>query len=195
MEARKSDLPQAKLGKITRDQLLGKIKLVNSEVSDKLEPDLELLSSIFSRLYQPDLSKTYFTQGNIYYERLKDYGVVFYMETFSSMQGEFYNHYTLPALGMDDVDQVTRDKKTKELYPAFEKELKDNLLEYGRTLKSLKDQESLVFNVKLTRCKECGIPSSLELAVKMNDLKEYGTGKLSKETALSKIVVKKGANQ
>jgi hypothetical protein len=62
-------------------------------------------------------------------------------------------------------------------------------------LKSLKDQESLVFNVKLTRCKECGIPSSLELAVKMNDLKEYGTGKLSKETALSKIVVKKGANQ
>lgn len=195
VEALKSDLTQAKLGKITRDQLLEKIKLVNSEVSDKLEPDLELLSSIFSRLYQPDLSKTYFTQGNIYYERLKDYGVVFYMETFSSMQGEFYNHYTLPALGMDDVDQATRDKKTKELYPAFEKELKDNLLEYGRTLKSLKDQESLVFNVKLTRCKECGIPSSLELAVKMNDLKEYGTGKNSKETALSKIVVKKGANQ
>jgi hypothetical protein len=195
VEALKSDLTQAKLGKITRDQLLGKIKLVNSEVSDKLEPDLELLSSIFSRLYQPDLSKTYFTQGNIYYERLKDYGVVFYMETFSSMQGEFYNHYTLPALAMDDVDQATRDKKTKELYPAFEKELKDNLLEYGRTLKSLKDQESLVFNVKLTRCKECGIPSSLELAVKMNDLKEYGTGKISKEIALSKIVVKKGANQ
>jgi len=195
IEANKADLTQAKLGKITRDQLLSKIKIVNSEVSDKLEPDLELFSSIFSRLYQPDLSKTYFTQGNIYYERLKDFGVIYYMETFSSNTGEFFNHYSLPTLAMDDVDQATRDKKAAELYPAFERELKENVLEYGRTIKSLKDEESLIVNSKITRCKECGIPSSLEIAVKMTVLKDYSTGKITKDAALAKMTIKKGASQ
>jgi hypothetical protein len=195
IEASKADLTQAKLGKITRDQLLSKIKIVNSEISDKLEPDLELFSSIFSRLYQPDLSKTYFTQGNIYYERLKDFGVIYYLETFSSNAGEFFNHYSLPTLAMDDVDQATRDKKAAELYPAFEKELKENILEYGRTIKSLKDEESVIINSKITRCKGCSIPSSLEISVKMSVLKEYNAGKLSKENALAKMIIKKGSNQ
>jgi hypothetical protein len=195
IEAIKSDLTLAKQGKITREQLLSKIKLVNSELSDKLEPDLELFSSIFGRLYQPDLSKTFYTQGNIYYERLKDYGAVFYMESVSSNQGEFFNQYAMPTLGLDDVDQATRDKKVKELYPVFEKELKENILEYGRTLKSLKDEENLVFNAKITRCKGCGIPSSLEIVIKMSVLKEYSTSKITKEAALAKMMIKKGANQ
>jgi hypothetical protein len=195
IEANKADLTQAKLGKITRDQLLAKIKIVNSEISDKIEPDLELFSSIFSRLYQPDLSKTYFIEGNIYYERLKEYGVIYFMECFSSLQGEFFNHYAMPALGLADIDQATRDQKTKDLYPTFEKELKENMLEYGRTVKSLKDEENLIFNTKITRCKECGIPSSLEVSIKMSVLKDYSSGKISKEVALSKISVKKGVNQ
>ncbi len=195
IEAIKSDLTLAKQGKLTRDQLLSKIKIVNSELSDKLEPDLELFSSIFSRLYQPDLSKTFYTQGNIYYERLKDYGAVFYMESVSSNQGEFFNQYSMPTLALEDVDQATRDKKVKELYPLFEKELKENILEYGRTLKSLKDDESLVFNAKITRCRGCDIPSSLEVSIKMSVLKEYSASKITKEAAFAKMLIKKGANQ
>ena len=65
----------------------------------------------------------------------------------------------MPTVGLEDVDQATRDKTVKELYPKFEQELKDNILEYGRTLKSLKDDEVLVFQVKLTRCVGCEIPS------------------------------------
>jgi len=35
--------------------------------------------------------------------------------------------------GFKSVDQETRDKKVKELYPEFEKNLKEDMLEYGRT--------------------------------------------------------------
>jgi len=60
VEGTKSDINQFRQGKITRDQLINKLHVMNNEVSDELQPDLELLSSIFNRLYSRDLSKTFF---------------------------------------------------------------------------------------------------------------------------------------
>lgn len=194
IEALKGDLSQEKQGKITREQLLAKIKVSKNEISDKLDPDLELLSSIFERLYQPDLAKTFFSEGSIRYERLKDIGVTYYMKAYSSRQDDS-ELYSIPALGLKDLDQEARDKKVKELYPAFEKELKENMLDYGRTLKSLKDDESFTFNVKVTRCRGCDIPSTVELNVKNSTLKDLNSGKISKEAAIAKISVKKGPGQ
>jgi hypothetical protein len=194
VEALKSDLIQFRQGKITRDQLLAKIKVTNTESSGKTEPDIELLTSIFSRLYRSDLSNTFFTEGNVYYEHLNDFGVMMYMQVYSSSQIE-NGMFNMPTLGIKAVDQAERDKKVKELYPIFESELKENILDYGRTVKSLGDNEQLVFNVTLTKCKGCGIPADIEVSVKGSVLKEYGSGKLDKNSALGKITVKKGAGQ
>jgi len=195
VEVLKGDLTQYKQNKITREQALSKIKVINTESVDEVEPDLELLSSIFTRLYRPDLSKTFFTQDNVYFERLKDYGVVYYMQALSSQELGYTKRFVMPTVGLDDVDQATRDKKVKELYPKFEEDLKDNILEYGRTLKSLKDEEVLVFQVRLTRCAGCGIPSTLEYTLKSSVLKDFNSNKINKSAALSKFEVKKGAVQ
>jgi hypothetical protein len=194
MEVLKSDLNTFKQGKINRDQFLAKIKTINTETTDDLSPDLELLSSIFNRLYRPDLSKTYFIQEDVYYDRLKDYGVIYEMRVYSSTGADF-GQYDMPTLGLRDVAKDERFKRVKELYPSFEKNLLDDVLEYGKTLKSLKENEVLIFNVKLTECKGCGIPSTLEISVKNNVLKDYSSGKLSKEAALTKLAVKKGLIQ
>jgi hypothetical protein len=167
---------------------------VNTKAIESKEPDMEMLSSIFSRLYRPDLSKTYFIEGNVYYERLKAFGAIFYMQMVSSVERGL-NRHMIPTVGAEDLDQEARDKKVAELYPAFEEDIKNNILEYGRTVKSLGDDESLIFNIALTRCSGCGIPSTLELSVKSAVLKDFGTGKLDKKSALARINVKKGANQ
>ncbi len=196
VEALKSDLIQLKQGKITRDQALAKIKVVNTETVEEVEPDLELLSSIFRRLYSQDLSKTYFTGDNVYFERLKDFGVIYYMQVYSGIErGDYSKRYVMPTLGLEDVDQETKDKKVKELYPKFEQELKDNILEYGRTVKSLKDEEVLVVQVTLTKCAGCGIPSTLELSIKGSALKDFSAGKTDRNAVLSKFSIKKGENQ
>jgi hypothetical protein len=194
IEVLKSDLIQHKQGKITRDEALAKIKVLNTETVEDVEPDLELLSSIFDRLYSADLSKTFFIQENIYFERLKDYGVIYYMQALSA-QATDYNRYYMPTVGLENIDQATRDKTIKELYPKFEQELKDNILDYGRTLKSLKEDEVLVFQVRMTRCVGCEIPSSLEYTIKSSALKDFNNGKIDKNAALGKFVVKKGADQ
>lgn len=195
VEITKGDITAHKQGKLTRDQTLKKINVVNTESVDAVEPDLELLSSIFNRLYRSDLSNTFFTDEGIYYERLKDFGAVYYMRVYSSNQLPNSRLFNMPTAQLSEVDQEARDKKVKELYPAFEKDIKENIVEYGRTVKSLGDNESLIFNVKLTKCEGCGIPSSLELSVKGNVLKDYASGKVTKEAAIGKISVKKGQAQ
>jgi hypothetical protein len=194
IEALRSDVAAFKQGKITRDQAIGKLRIVNTESVDVKEPDMELLTSIFNRLYRADLSKTFFTEDNIYYERLRDYGVIYYMQVYSGYNAD-YKRYNMPTIDLKDVDQATRDKKVTELYPRFEQDVKENMLEYGRTLKTLKDDESLIFNIALTKCKSCGIPASLEVSIKSSVLKDYSAGKIDKNAALSRFNVKKGPNQ
>lgn len=195
LEVTKADITSYKQGKISLAQFNSKIKVINSVPDDELQPDLELLTSIFNRLYRQDLSKTFFTEENVYYERMKDYGAIYYMQVYSSNQGEFNRLYVMPTIGLENLDQAARDKKVKELYPQFEKDITEDILEYGRTVKSLKPEESLIFNIKLTKCEGCGIPSSLEISVKADVLKEYASGKLSKEAALGKVSIRKGTAQ
>ncbi len=194
VEGTKADVNQFRLGKMTRDQLLKKLKIVNSEISDELQPDLELLSSILNRLYSHDLSKTFFSDGNIYYERLKDYGAMYHIQVYASTQTS-EDLFDMPTARLQGVNSATRDKKVKELYPEFEKSIKEDMLDYGRTIKSLNDNETLMLEINLTRCPHCGIPSTLELSVKNSVLKDYASGKISKEAALSKLVIKKGPEQ
>jgi hypothetical protein len=194
VEAVKSDVNLYRQGKLSRDQMMSKIKVVNTEAVDKAEPDLELLASMFNRLYSADLSKTFFTENNIYYERLKDFGVIYYMQVFSSNEID-YGRFRMPTVGLNDVDLETRNKKIKELYPKFEQSLKVDILEYGRTVKSLKDTEVLVFQVRVTKCPQCGIPSTLEYTVKGDVLRDFNAAKISRDAALGKVTLKKGPAQ
>jgi hypothetical protein len=106
-----------------------------------------------------------------------------------------YDRFQMPTVGLDNVDIETRNKKVKEIYPQFEKELKENILEYGRTIKSLKENEVLVFQVRVTKCPQCGIPSTIEYTVKSSVLTDFNAGKMDRNAALNKISVKKGAEQ
>ena len=101
----------------------------------------------------------------------------------------------MPTLRLNDLDLETRNKKVAQIYPQFEQELKENILEYGKTVKCLKEDEVLVFQVRVTRCPSCGIPASLEYSVKGSVLRDFNSGKLDKAEALNKISIKKGPNQ
>lgn len=193
VQAKKSDITQFRQGKINRDEVMSRFAVMNTETDDELAPDLELLSSIFNRLYREDLSKTYFSDEGVYYEHLKDFGVIYYMKVYSSREDGDLNN--IPTLDLRGLDRKERDEKVASLYPAFEQDMKENMLEYGRTLKSLKQNEQLVFNVELTKCTGCGIPASVELGVTKSVLDDYSTGKLDKSAAVSKISVKKGPKQ
>lgn len=193
VEAVRADVSALRQGKMTREQFLAKLKIVNAESAESLDPDLEVFSSMLNRLYREDLSKTYFA-NHVTYERMKNYGVIYYMSVYSSNEVD-ESYFDLPTVNMRHVNQKERDAKVKELYPRFESDLKANLVDYGRTLKSLGPDELIVVNTKLTKCVDCGIPAAIEVSVKGSVLNDYSAGKITREVALSKVNVKKMGQQ
>jgi hypothetical protein len=191
-EILKSDLIAFKSGKASRDATIGKIKF--TEVNDKMEKDLELFSSIFSRLYEPDMSSTYYASSrNINYERLDNLGAIFSMRVYSSSSDDNGKH-AIRTTGERGLTQEERNAKVNAMYPEFEKSMRQNIIDYGRTIKSLKPSEMLILKVRLTECDDCSMPKSIELSVKGSVLSDFDSGKLSREKAMDAISIKKTEN-
>lgn len=188
----KSDLIAYKSGKASREQTIGKIKF--TEVNNKMEKDLELFSSIFSRLYEPDMSSTYYASSrNINYDRMDNLGAIFSMRVYSSSSDNNGRH-TIRTTGESGLTQEERNEKVNAMYPDFEASLKQNVIDYGRTIKSLKPSELLIIRVRLTECKGCEMPKSIELSVKSSVLSDFDSGKISRDKAMEAISIKKESN-
>ncbi|MEP1097646.1 MAG: hypothetical protein ABJG78_21185 [Cyclobacteriaceae bacterium] len=191
-EILKSDLIAYKQGKSSREETIKKVKFADRGGETK-ERDLELFSSIFSRLYEPDMSSTYYASSrNINYERLENLGAIFSMRVYSSSEND--GLHTIRTTGERGLTREQRNEKVNAMYPEFEKMFKENMIDYGRTIKSIKPSEMLMFKVRLTECKGCEMPRSIELTVKGSTLSDFDSGKISRDNALKEITVKKTDN-
>lgn len=191
-EILKSDLIALKQGKASREATIDKINFKVND-SESKSRDLELFSSIFGRLYEADMSSTYYSANRtIYYERLDNLGAIFNMKVYSS--NEDNGRHRIRTTGEGGLTREERDRKVNEMYPEFEKTLKENILDYGRTIKSLKPSEMLIFKVNLTECRECEMPKEIELSLKASALADFDSGKTNKENALKAFSLKRTEN-
>lgn len=190
-EIRKSDLIDYKQGKISRDQAMGKVVMnYDLDASSKKEPDLELFSSIIGRAFRSDLTETYWTSSSPSYERLEGFGVIYNMRVYS--RNNLGNDYfSMPTLGEEKISREEGLKKVEEAYPKFEKAILNAMVEYGRTIRSLKEEENLMIKVQLTECKGCNMPESIDLAVKKSVLTQFDRGQLSLENAVKGVKITK----
>ncbi len=190
-EVLRKDITQYRTGKITASEFEKSIRFERSKPKEKIQ-DLELFASILKRLYSPDLSETFFTERTPRYERIDNYGAIFYMKTYSSYANK--DLYDMPVLSRSDIDSEERKQTIVKLYPKFESDMKKVMLDYGRTISSLKSDEVLSMDIKLTRCEDCDIPKSIVLTSPMDVIAQYGQQKISMESALKKIKVRKVMN-
>lgn len=185
----KSDLIDYKQGKLSREKVIEKIEwteYTNTEVAK----DIELFSTIFSRLYEPDLSNTYYSASRrVNFTRLENFGVTFRMKFYSSSSDD--GLHTIRTTGESGLSQEERNEKVNAMYPAFEESFKENLLDYGRTIKSLSEDEMLIFKAEMTECRGCEMPEEIEVTVKAKTLKDFDAGKLTRDKALAQINIKK----
>ncbi len=191
-EILKSDLIAYKQGKASREETVSKIKFSERD-GETMDRDLELFSSIFSRLYEPDLSTTYYASSrNINYERLENLGAIFSMRVYSS--SEDGGLHTIRTTRESGLTREQRNAKVTAMYPEFEQTFKENMIDYGRTIKSLKPSEMLIFKVRLTECKGCDMPKSIEVSVKASVLNDFDSGKMSRANAVNAISIKTTSN-
>jgi len=156
-----------------------------------LEKDITLFQTILKRLYARDLSDTYYLNGGMPHEQIDGLGIIFYMDMVSSVRGR-NDGWNVPTQDKENISQEERDELIKSLYPKFEEQLKNNIIEYGKNVKSLADNEQLIFKVSITKCEGCKIPETLELHIKGKTLNELNSGKLNESQAVKNIKVVKG---
>jgi hypothetical protein len=91
------------------------------------------------------------------------------------------------------VNEEERKKTVMELYPKFKEDIKSVLVEYGRTISSLEENEMILLKIKTTKCEGCGIPKSLEVSVKKSVLTQFDQRKISLDEALKAVKTKESS--
>jgi len=175
-------------GSISRSEFLKSVEVIENEVDYEEDMDLETLSAMFHRLYKKDLAQTYYTIHEPRYSKLSNFGVIIKMKVYSSFEDD--NLYYMPTIDKDNLTLEERNNHVESLLPQFETDFKDNLVNYGRTLKNLDSDEILMFEVKMTACKGCkNFPRVMKFSVKKSVLHEYNRGQLSMKQAIESVDV------
>lgn len=175
-------------GEISREAFFNSVNVIENEMSYEKDPDLEILSAMFYRLYKKDLSKTYYAEHQFKYSKLSNFGVIIKMKLYSSYEDN--KVYSMPTISKEDLTLQERNQYVMELLPQFESDFKDNLVNYGRTLKNLDSDEILMFEVNMTTCNDCNdFPRTMKFSVKKSVLHKYNRGELSMKQAMDMVNV------
>jgi len=194
VEANVKDIRAFQAGKIDKEEAKSRI-IVNTEKEVKpLAKDLTLYQTILKRLYARDLSDTYYLNGGLPHEQIEGLGIIFYMDMVSSVRGS-NETWNVPTQDKQNLSQKERDELIKSMYPKFEEDLKNNIVEYGKNVSSLGEDEQLIFKVSITKCQDCKIPETVELQLKGKTLKNLNSGKINENQASKEIKVMKGEMQ
>lgn len=185
----KSDIDALKTDKIDKDEFISRIEIKELDADDFKSEDLELMTSILKRLYEKDLSSTYFLAYSppVYYERVPEVGVTFFMKVYSSNAAGRY--YSIPTRGLSKLSYQERNDEVEAMYPEFLSGLKENILEYGRVIKTLEGNDKISVEVDLTECEGCDMPRSVTLSIPFETMEAYGKDQISLEAAMKKFKV------
>lgn len=188
-EVRRKDVTDYKSGKINKSDFIKKITINKTKPQAKI-PDLEMFASIFDRFYSQDLSETFYSQSTPRYELLNGYGVVFHLKVQSSKYAYSRVRFYSPGENTGQIGTDSKGVDEEALYPKFKEDVKNFMLDYGRTIRSLDSDEKVLLEINIQACRNCKVPKSLELSTKLSTLNKYDQQKLSKDKALDLIEIK-----
>ena len=174
-------------GKISHDQLVAKIKVTKNDAEGNRAKDLDLFGSMLNTIYNESYTETYFMSWRPEYERIKGVGAIYAFKVYSSYEED--GGYRMPGINKEDLTDEARNENVEKLYPLFVSGMKENIIQYGRTIKSLESDEMLLLKVTLTKCDGCSIPKKIQFAVKQSVLSDFNSGKTNLKDATAKVKV------
>ena len=189
-EVLRKDVSAFKSGKISKETFVDRIKIEEVKPMKKI-PDLEMFASIFNRYYSRDLTETFYSNGKPRYEKLENYGAIFHIKAVSP---SYYKVKSRRSENWGEEEEVSAEDE-KSRYTQFKEDLKDFVLDYGRTIRSLEKDEKVVLDIDLKSCRSCDLPKGLKVTVDCATLNNYDLQKLTKEKAKSLIEIKESLEE
>lgn len=213
----KQAIEDYRTGKTDRKGLAAKVEYSETKnVNPEIDRDLILLRSIFNRLYQGDLSEGFFMRGQGQMEKIAGLGALFSFSFSTRKDGGVFlknfgsydillNGYgvklsedeakarakSLGSTGRAKNDEE-EDNEPEPDFNEFLQNFKSNVIEYGSTVRNLKPEEVLSFQLSLPSCDDCDDrPENVKIIAQQTLLEKYRTGKISLEAAIDQLQVTK----
>ena len=186
-ELLKKDHASYLAGKLKREQLIDKINFIELSEDNSRSKDLDLFASMLKTLYDVEYTDTYFISWTPEYQKIQGMGAIYSFKVFSSYDEDGF--YRMPGINQKGLTEGERTENVVAMYPKFVQNFKENLIQYGRAIKSLNDDEMIMAKITMTKCDECNIPKKIQFTVKQSVLKDFNTGNLKLSEAVSKVKV------
>ncbi|MEN0049289.1 MAG: hypothetical protein AAF806_19675 [Bacteroidota bacterium] len=206
-EVQRKDINDFRRRDISEDEFIDRIRFSENEEEQIEDPDIELLISILNRLYDEDLTETFVIDGSgkytsiqglgtiidldVYYPREEEVesGIIIWNDSYSNKRRVYRSSREGQNRERGEEEEEEAQKATfSDAYDEFIKGFKENMIEYGQTVKSLKDEEMLMFRLHFDSFNDAYL---VDVSVSQSVLQAYDEGKISLAKAVDEVKVAK----
>lgn len=205
-EIQRKDINDFRRRDISEEEFIDRISFSENEEEQVEDPDIELLISILNRLYGEDLTETFVIDGSgkytsiqglgtiidldVYYPREEEVesGIIIWNDRYSDKRRVYRTSREGERRERDEEEEKTQKATFSNTYDKFMEGFKENMIEYGQTVKSLKDEEMLMFRLHFDGFNDAYL---VDVSVPQSILQAYDEGKISLEKAIEAVEVAK----
>ncbi len=208
-EVLKSDVTKLKAAKLTEDEFWERVVLKKVRANNTSKDRLEF--NVLAKIFEGKLSEQQEAvseevddviivglgnRDRVDYELVSGLGVVYNLKL--NMPFTAPNIF-IKGLNLDKGEeekektreqQSDRDEQLEDMAKELVENIKEDMIAYGRTLRSLSQDEMLIVEINLPRCYECELPATYQLSVNKEVLEKYEKRKIALEAAIDQIVIK-----
>lgn len=210
--AKKSDLQAYRSGRISESELNDRLSVSTVEADAKEQLDLKVMANIFETALKEQEGKSFRIRGSVNYLNLDNFGALFFFDArYASSSGSYF--LEAPQITgfsfreeeerarvevqsvIEDRLRETKEKQQeteeeiKKSYETFISNIKEYLVDYGRTLSSVTSDQHIMISATISSSVE-EIPERVDIQVKKSVLEAMDRGSTSRENAIGQVVVR-----
>lgn len=196
----KKDLDDYRSGKINENDFTKRISMASSK--DKEYLDLKVMSNIFETALRDQDDEAFRLSGNVSYLMLDNFGVIFNLDAsyrtsnrlFGTVSGiTVRGTYVTSQSRSQDSDEAKQEEaeylaKVNDAYNNLKSNLKEYLVDYGRTISSVKADQFILTTVNV-RGRHTDLPERIDVQLKKSVLDQLDKGSITRDEALKQVVV------
>lgn len=200
VSAKKSDLDAYRSGSLNSDAFQNRLSVSESE--DKQRLDLKVLGNIFSTaLGEGDGNQFHLINSNsLSYMYLENFGALYSLNLhrghgLGSLRSNIF--FNTDRDNEDEIEEMRvdleeRERKMNDIleqeYEVLISKTKEFIIDYGRTLSSLKDGQFLMVSLNISDSNDI-VPERVDFQVKKSTFNQLDKGQISREEALNAVTL------
>ncbi|MDZ7772627.1 MAG: hypothetical protein U5K31_07805 [Balneolaceae bacterium] len=209
VSARMSDLADHRRGSLNDQQFQNRVSISETEPNDAGSKDMRVMANIFETAFE-DNNEGFEVRGSVDYLLLDNFGALFFFDTGYGSSGVLRapsaprlrvgsdsNNSRIVAIEemkktlaeqQQEVEQKREEqrKNTLAALETFKTEIREYLVDYGRTLSSVESDQHVLLSITLNSSID-EIPDRIDVQVAKSVLERMDQGNLSREQAINQV--------